>query len=112
MVRVIEKEGLRVTGQGKLAKTPHPQALVSALTIPRVTTDYSEALLELITGTHDSTESLVHELEQTHRYVAQQLTDELIWNQFMPVHLPPEAEIPIGWYGLIPNQLKIGRAHG
>src|SRR3546814_4201470 len=99
MLRGIEKEGLRVTGQGKLAKTPHPSVLGSALANPRITTDYSEALLELITGTHDSTESLVHELEQTHRYVAQQLPSELIWNQSMPAHLPPEAEIPIAWYG-------------
>src|SRR5690606_29587178 len=98
-LRGIEKEGLRVTEQGTLATTPHPLALGSALTNPRITTDYSEALLELITGTHDSTESLIQELEQTHRYVAQQLTSELIWNQSMPAHLPPEAEIPIAWYG-------------
>src|SRR3546814_11890433 len=38
-------------------------------------------------------------MEQTQRYVAQQMTDELIWNQSRPAHLPPEAEIPIGWYG-------------
>ncbi|MGB3288254.1 MAG: glutamate--cysteine ligase [Burkholderiaceae bacterium] len=99
ILRGIEKEGLRVTEQGKLAATPHPAVLGSALTNPRVTTDYSEALLELITETHDSTESLVQELEQTHRYVAQQLADELIWNQSMPAHLPPEADIPIAWYG-------------
>src|SRR5690606_26373219 len=98
ILRGIEKEGLRVTEQGTLATTPHPLALGSALTNPRITTDYSEALLELITGTHDSTESLIQELEQTHRYVAQQLTSELIWNQSMPAHLPPEAEIPIAWY--------------
>lgn len=99
ILRGIEKEGLRVTEQGMLATTPHPAVLGSALANPRITTDYSEALLELITGTHDSTESLVDELEQTHRYVAQQLTSELIWNQSMPAHLPPEAEIPIAWYG-------------
>jgi len=97
--RGIEKEGLRVDAQGRLSQTPHPQALGSALTNPRVTTDYSEALLELITGTHDSVESLLQELEETHRYVARNLGDEVMWNQSMPPILPPEEEIPIGWYG-------------
>lgn len=97
--RGIEKEGLRVDPQGKLALTPHPQALGSALTNSRVTTDYSEALLELITGTHTSVESLLQELEETHRFVARNIGDERIWNQSMPASLPPEADIPIGWYG-------------
>ena len=99
ILRGIEKEGLRVDQAGKLAQTPHPQALGSALTHPRITTDYSESLLELITGTHNSTESLLAELEQTHRFVAQQLQGELIWNQSIPATLPPEANIPIAWYG-------------
>ena len=49
ITRGIEKESLRVNKQGKLAQTPHPRALGSALTHPLITTDYSEALLELIT---------------------------------------------------------------
>ena len=48
--RGIEKESLRATAEGALAVTPHPQALGSALTHPHITTDYSEAQLELITG--------------------------------------------------------------
>ena len=99
ILRGIEKEGLRVDQHGALAMTPHPRALGSALTHPHITTDYSEALLELITGTHDSTESLLQELEQIHRYTSQKLGDELIWNQSMPALLPPEADIPIAWYG-------------
>ncbi len=99
MLRGIEKEGLRVDGQGKLATTPHPKSLGSALTNERITTDYSEALLELITGTHDTVEGLLAELETTHRFVAQQLRDELIWNQSMPATLPTERDIPIAWYG-------------
>ncbi|NYT63306.1 glutamate--cysteine ligase [Alcaligenaceae bacterium] len=99
ILRGIEKEGLRVDEQGLLATTPHPIVLGSALTNPRITTDYSEALLELITGTHDTVDSLLEELEATHRYVAQHMSHELIWNQSMPAQLPPEAEIPIAWYG-------------
>ena len=47
----IERECLRVDAHGHLAMTPHPIALGSALTHPQITTDYSEALLEFITGT-------------------------------------------------------------
>jgi len=98
-LRGIEKEGLRVDEQGRLARTPHPAALGSALTNERITTDYSESLLELITGTRQDVASLIGELEDTHRYVYANLGDELIWNQSMPADLPAEADIPIAWYG-------------
>ena len=47
--RGIEKESLRITPEGLVARTPHPYALGSALTNKYVTTDYSEALLEFVT---------------------------------------------------------------
>src|SRR5690606_5182751 len=99
MLRGIEKEGLRVDHQGKLACTGHPEALGKALTHDTITTDYSESLLELITGTHNSAQGVVSELETVHRFVARNLQDELIWNQSMPALLPEENEIPIAWYG-------------
>ena len=33
----IERETLRVTDEGRLAQTPHPEALGAALTIARIT---------------------------------------------------------------------------
>ncbi|CAM3835182.1 glutamate--cysteine ligase [Bordetella tumulicola] len=98
-LRGIEKEGLRVDAQGHLSRTPHPAGLGSALTNAYVTTDYSEALLELITGTHARVDSLLTELENTHRFVYSVLENETIWNQSMPAALPAEADIPIAWYG-------------
>jgi glutamate--cysteine ligase len=98
-LRGIEKEGLRVDQQGLLSTTPHPTVLGSALTHPSITTDYSEALLELITGTHHSVDALMSELDQVHRVVATNLRDELLWNHSMPAQLPAEADIPIAWYG-------------
>jgi len=98
-LRGIEKEGLRVDTRGKLATTAHPSGLGSALTNEQVTTDYSEALLELITGTHNRVEPLLAELENTHRFVYSVLDGEYIWNQSMPATLPAEADIPIAWYG-------------
>ncbi|WP_397475124.1 glutamate--cysteine ligase [Pusillimonas sp.] len=99
ILRGIEKEGLRVDADGALALSPHPRVLGSALTNPHITTDYSEALLELITGTHDSVPGLMAELEDVHKFVARRLKNELLWNQSMPSHLPAEPDIPIAWYG-------------
>jgi glutamate--cysteine ligase len=45
----IEKESLRINRDGSISLSPHPVQLGAALTHPNITTDYSEALLELIT---------------------------------------------------------------
>ena len=45
----IERECLRVDGDGQLALTPHPTALGSALTHPQIIHDQSQSLLEVIT---------------------------------------------------------------
>ena len=42
MRRGVEKESLRVQADGRLAMTPHPAALGSPLTHPRITNDFSE----------------------------------------------------------------------
>ena len=98
-LRGIEKEGLRVDSAGRLSRRPHPVALGSALTHPSITTDYSEALLELITSPHPRVDDLIAEIGEIHRVVAANLGDELMWNHSMPATLPPEADIPIAWYG-------------
>jgi glutamate--cysteine ligase len=66
LTRGIEKESLRISLDGRLAQTPHPQALGSALTHKNITTDFSEAQLELITGVHASPEECLAELERVH----------------------------------------------
>ncbi|MDO9217596.1 MAG: glutamate--cysteine ligase [Lacisediminimonas sp.] len=98
-LRGIEREALRVDQRGQLSMTPHPLALGSALTHPHVTTDYSEALLELITSPHADLKELTAELDLIHRFVQQTLGNELMWAHSMPALLPPEPEIPIAWYG-------------
>ena len=97
--RGIEKEGLRVDAQGLLSTASHPVALGSALTHPRITTDYSEALLELITGTHNRVDALMDEIDLIHRITVAGLGQEMIWNHSMPAHLPSEKDIPIARYG-------------
>jgi glutamate--cysteine ligase len=97
--RGIEKEGLRVDTNGHMAQTPHPDALGRALTHPRITTDYSESLLELITGVHHKVDDLMNELNLIHRVAATGLNSETIWNHSMPCLLPKDDAIPIAWYG-------------
>ena len=47
--RGIEREGLRITPEGRLAQSDHPRVLGAALTHPNITTDYAESLMEFIT---------------------------------------------------------------
>ena len=98
-LRGIEKESLRVTPEGMLAMTPHPRALGSALTHPLITTDYSEALVELITPAEADAALALDRLDAIHRFAYAHLGDELLWNNSMPNSLPPEDEIPLGVYG-------------
>ncbi|MEY4711454.1 MAG: hypothetical protein RIS88_904 [Pseudomonadota bacterium] len=97
--RGIEKESLRADANGGLAATPHPAALGSALTHPHITTDYSEAQLELITGVHDTPQACVDELTRIHQFTLRALGEEMLWASSMPCRLPPEDQIPIGRYG-------------
>jgi glutamate--cysteine ligase len=99
LLRGIEKESLRTSPNGALALTPHPRALGSALTHPHITTDFSEAQLELITAVHSSPEGCLEQLTQIHQFVYRNIGDEMLWVGSMPCNLPPEAEIPIGQYG-------------
>ena len=98
--RGIEKESLRVTPDGSLSLRPHPQTLGSALTHSAITTDFSEAQLELITGVHDSPEGCLEELSEIHHFVHNHLDGELLWPSSMPCILGSESDsIPIGQYG-------------
>jgi glutamate--cysteine ligase len=104
--RGIEKESLRTQASGALALTPHPEALGSALTHPRITTDYSESQLELITGVHADVEACLAELTQIHQFVYRSIGNEMLWVGSMPCGLPTDETIPIGLYG----SSNVGRA--
>lgn len=101
MRRGIEKESLRMNAKGYLAQSPHPSALGSKLTHPHITTDYSEALLELITAPHTSIDAALNELTELHSLVFAALEhDELLWPLSMPCMLGSnDADIPLADYG-------------
>jgi len=96
----LEKESLRVGKDGIIAQTDHPGALGSALANPYITTDYSEALLELVTPAMTSAGQALGFLTNTQKYVAERLPDgEYLWNTSMPCALEGEERIRIGEYG-------------
>src|SRR3954462_8122778 len=101
----LEKESLRVTPDGHIAQTPHPRALGSALTNENITTDYSEALIELVTPTFRTSWELLQYLTDLHQFVYQHMGDELLWATSMPSVIEGDADIPIAQYG----QSNVGR---
>jgi len=113
--RGIERECLRVTADGELAKTAHPKALGSALTHPSITTDYSEALLEFITSAHLSIDETLAELDEIHAFTIKNLsqTKELLWPASMPCKLGSDDDIPVAYYGTSNSaQLKTSYRYG
>ncbi len=93
MLRGIERESLRMQGNGFLSQQPHPHGLGSALTHSRITTDYSEALMEFITPPKASIEEVLSELKDIHAVVHGHLDEgEKLWPLSMPCMLDDEEE--------------------
>jgi glutamate--cysteine ligase len=97
--RGIEKESLRITAEGRLAQTPHPSGLGSALTHSSITTDYSEALLEFITPVSTNIEGSLEQLEDIHSFAYQKIDGEILWSASMPCIVAGDAGIPVAQYG-------------
>lgn len=95
----LEKESLRVTPAGTISRADHPRLLGSALTHPSITTDYSEALLELITPPFERSGDALAFLERTHRYVYSALGDDMLWVTSMPCAVVGDESVPIAKYG-------------
>lgn len=104
-LRGVEKESLRVTSEGQIAKTPHPQALGSALTHPYITTDYSEAQLEFVTPPYASNWQVMQSLTELHQFTVGSLShssahkEELIWPASMPCMVGSESDVPVATFG-------------
>lgn len=96
--RGIEKEGLRLTQTGDLATTRHPEVLGHPLTHEFITTDYAEALLELVTPVFRNASEMLDYLCFLHRVLT--LTeDELMFNASMPPFLADSEAVEIAQYG-------------
>lgn len=95
----LEKETLRVTAGHSVANTPHPPGLGSALTHPFITTDFSEALLELVTPALPRSQQVLDLLRDLHLFVYRNIDDELLWATSMPCVVSDEQDIPLAHYG-------------
>jgi len=95
----IEKESLRVLSDGRLADSPHPEALGSAMTNEFITTDFSEALLEFVTPAYASTWETLRVLCEIHQFSYERLGEELLWVTSMPCLMLKDTDIPLAQYG-------------
>lgn len=95
----LEKETLRVTPDGRVSLSPHPPALGSALTHPHITTDFSEALLELVTPALSDPRAVLDFLRDLHLFVYQHIGDERLWAGSMPCVIGGGTDIPLAEYG-------------
>ena len=84
----IEKESLRVT-KTSIAQSPHFKSLGSALCNKYITTDFSEALLELITPPLTNNKDAISFLDDLHHFIHKNIKEELLW----PYSMPPFFQI-------------------
>ena len=95
----LEKESLRVVPEGGIAQTPHPAAWGSPLTHPLITTDFSEALTELVTPPCDSVSEVIQSLDDIQNFIYRNLDNEILWATSMPCVVAGETSIPLAQYG-------------
>ncbi len=113
----LEREALRVAPDGSISHRPHPRALGAALTHPWITTDFSEALLELVTPPLPDVTAAIDFLCDLQTFVYERLEDdEFLWSASMPCILRGEDDIPIAWYGtsnpgLMKHVYRVGLGH-
>lgn len=90
-----------MTREGALARSAHPRSIGSALTHPRITTDFAESQIEFISGVHRAVHACIDELLDLHAFVYQKLADqgELLWTSSMPCLIGGEEDIPLAGYG-------------
>lgn len=95
----LEKENVRVSKDGKLSLSSHPETFGNKSENPYITTDFSESQVEVITPPMDSVEEAYNMLETLHNIVSLNIGDELLWPQSTPPILPDEKDIKIAEFG-------------
>ena len=97
--RGIEKEFFRTDANGFISKKSHPVSLGSALKNKLITTDFSEAQVELVTPIFENVDDLYDFLYSLHVFVAQNIDeDEMLWPYSMPPKIKDESDINLGYY--------------
>ncbi|ACL75909.1 glutamate--cysteine ligase [Ruminiclostridium cellulolyticum] len=99
----VEREAQRVNTNGCLALTDHPAAFGNKLLNNKVTTDFAESQIELITPPMSSVDEVYKFLKLLTLEVIHELKSELLWPFSMPPILPSEERIPIAKYDDTPE---------
>ena len=94
----FEKESLRVSKEC-ISTKPHPRSIGSALTNRYITTDFSEAQLELVTPPHEDKKDAMQFLDDIHHFISHKIEDEIIWPFSMPLDIGSDEDILIASYG-------------
>ena len=98
--RGIEKESLRVSKEGFISDRQHPKGLGSSFTNPSITTDFAEALIEIVTPVYTDITQLYRKLESLHVFINENLEHgETLWPFSMPPKIKDESDINIATYG-------------
>src|ERR1700683_4690072 len=95
----VEKESLRVSPEGEISQARHPAALGAPLTNEHITTDFSEALIELVTPPFYESWELLQYLCDIHQFVYRHLEDEMLWSTSMPCKFAGDDGIPLAQFG-------------
>ena len=111
----IEKEALRISNK-KISSDPHPLKLGSSLMNQFITTDFSEAQLELITPPKKNAQSALKFLDDIQHFVTRNIGDEVLWPFSMPINISSENEVPIAQFGssnlgLFKHLYRVGLSH-
>lgn len=94
----LEKESLRVNNS-KISHLPHPKSLGSSLCNKYITTDFSEAQLELITTPVKGSYGALEMLDDIHHFVTHNIEEEIIWPLSIPPRISKENDVPIAKFG-------------
>lgn len=102
----LEKENMRVWGDGHIALTPHPFG--NKATHPFITTDFSESQVEIGTEVCANPHQVYDQLENLHDIVSTTVAvendaPEYLWPISNPPMIRDEAEIPVAKF--------VGEAH-
>ncbi len=107
----LERETLRVDEKGNIAHTKHPFG-----DDPRISRDFCENQIELITGVHKTAKGAVEELSELHRQVTRRLMSldsgrEYVWHFSNPPRIKGEDDIPVAEFEGAQKQKSLYREY-
>lgn len=89
----LEKENLRTDLHGNIALTSHPLVFGDKAKHPYITTDFSEAQVEMVTPVFDTTHESLNFMESLHDLVSLELNNEILWPYSLPPVLPDDDNL-------------------